>query len=138
MVILKSRDEIATMRRAGRVVARTLERVVAAVRPGVTLRELDDLAAKTIAGEGATASFLGYHPRFAPSPFPASLCLSVNEVIVHGIPDRTRLRAQGAPVSSAQLASSKERDGSPTAASAASSPWPLEAAAALRHLQVAA
>jgi methionyl aminopeptidase len=93
MVILKSRDEIATMRRAGRVVARTLERVVAAVRPGVTLRELDELGARTIAGEGAAASFLGYHPRFAPSPFPASLCLSVNEVIVHGIPDRARLRS---------------------------------------------
>jgi methionyl aminopeptidase len=93
MVILKSRDEIATMRRAGRVVARTLERVVAAVRPGATLRELDELGARTIAREGATASFLGYHPRFAPSPFPASLCLSVNEVIVHGIPDRRRLRA---------------------------------------------
>jgi methionyl aminopeptidase len=43
MVILKSRDEIATMRRAGRIVARTLERVVAAVRPGVSLRELDQL-----------------------------------------------------------------------------------------------
>ena len=92
MVILKSRDEIATMRRAGRVVARTLERVTAAVRPGVTLRELDELGSRTIAGEGATASFLGYHPRFAPTPFPASLCLSVNEVIVHGIPDRRRLR----------------------------------------------
>jgi methionyl aminopeptidase len=93
MVILKSRDEIATMRRAGRVVARTLERVVAAVRPGVSLRELDELGARTIRGEGATASFLGYHPRFAPTPFPASLCLSPNEVVVHGIPDRTRLRA---------------------------------------------
>jgi methionyl aminopeptidase len=93
MVILKSRDEIATMRRAGRVVARTLERVVAAVKPGVSLRELDELGARTITREGATASFLGYHPRFAPTPFPASLCLSVNEVIVHGIPDRTRLRA---------------------------------------------
>jgi methionyl aminopeptidase len=93
VVILKSRDEIATMRRAGQVVARTLERVAAAVRPGVTLRELDELGARTITGAGATASFLGYHPRFAPTPFPASLCLSVNEVIVHGIPDRTRLRA---------------------------------------------
>jgi methionyl aminopeptidase len=93
MVILKSRDEIATMRRAGRVVARTLERVVVAVRPGASLRELDELGARTITGEGATASFFGYHPRFAPTPFPASLCLSVNEVIVHGIPDRTRLRA---------------------------------------------
>src|SRR5678816_1936724 len=81
------------MRRAGRVVARALARVAAATRPGVTLRELDELGARTITREGATPSFLGYYPRFAPTPFPASLCLSVNEVIVHGIPDRHRLRA---------------------------------------------
>jgi methionyl aminopeptidase len=49
VVILKSRDEVATMRRAGRVVAHTLERVVAAVRPGVRLRELDQLGARAIA-----------------------------------------------------------------------------------------
>ena len=92
MVILKSRDEIATMRRAGRVVARTLERVTAAVRPGVTLRELDEL--------GPDDRRRGRHrlvprlpPPVRPTPFPASLCLSVNEVIVHGIPDRHRLRA---------------------------------------------
>jgi methionyl aminopeptidase len=92
MVILKSRDEVATIRAAGRVVARTLERVLAAVRPGVSLRELDQLGARTIREAGASASFLGYAPRFAPTPFPATLCLSVNDVIVHGIPDGTRLR----------------------------------------------
>jgi methionyl aminopeptidase len=92
VVILKSRDEIATMRAAGRVVARTLERVAAAVRPGTSLRELDQLAARTIREAGATASFLGYAPAFAPTPFPATLCLSVNDVIVHGIPDGYRLR----------------------------------------------
>jgi methionyl aminopeptidase len=92
VVILKSRDEIAIMRRAGQVVAHTLERVVAAVRPGRTLKELDQLAAATIRAAGATPSFLGYHPHFAPSPFPGTLCLSVNDVVVHGIPDRTRLR----------------------------------------------
>ncbi|HYY80677.1 MAG TPA: type I methionyl aminopeptidase [Actinomycetes bacterium] len=92
MVILKSRDEIATMRQAGRVVAATLARVVAAARPGVSLRELDRLGARTIAEAGATASFLGYAPRWARYPFPATLCLSVDEVIVHGIPDGRRLR----------------------------------------------
>ncbi len=92
MVILKSRDEIETMREAGRVVARTLEAVNAAVGPGLSLLELDALAEETIRGEGATPSFLGYHPRFAPSPFPGTLCLSPNHVIVHGIPDRYRLR----------------------------------------------
>jgi methionyl aminopeptidase len=92
VVILKSRDEIDTMREAGRVVARTLERVRAAVRPGVTLRELDRLGERTIREAGATPSFLGYLPHFAPTPFPGSLCLSPNDVIVHGIPDGTRLR----------------------------------------------
>ena len=92
MVILKSRDEIAVMREAGRVVALTLEAVKAAVRPGVSLRELDAIGEETIRGHGATPSFLGYHPHFAPSPFRGTLCLSPNSVIVHGIPDTTRLR----------------------------------------------
>jgi methionyl aminopeptidase len=92
VVILKSRDEIDTMREAGRVVARTLRTVADAVAPGVSLRELDALGEETIRGAGATPSFLGYHPRFAPTPFPGTLCLSPNNVIVHGIPDRYRLR----------------------------------------------
>ena len=92
MVILKSRDEIEVMREAGRVVAHALEAVTAAVRPGASLSELDVLGEETIRGEGATPSFLGYHPHFAPGPFPGTLCLSPNNVIVHGIPDRYRLR----------------------------------------------
>jgi methionyl aminopeptidase len=92
MVILKSPDEIAIMRRAGRVVARTLAATRAAVRPGVTLRELDRLGEQRIRAEGAVPSFLGYHPHFASTPFPGTLCLSVNDVIVHGIPDGYRLR----------------------------------------------
>ncbi len=92
MVILKSRDEIDTMQEAGRVVARTLETVRDAVCPGRSLRELDALAEETIRAAGAVPSFLGYHPRFAPTPFPGTLCLSPNNVIVHGIPDRHRLR----------------------------------------------
>jgi methionyl aminopeptidase len=92
VVILKSRDEIETMREAGRVVARTLSSVRDAVRPGVSLRELDALAQDTIRSARAVPSFLGYHPRFAPTPFPGTLCLSANNVIVHGIPDRYRLR----------------------------------------------
>ena len=92
MVILKSRDEIAVMREAGRVVARALEAVKAAVRPGVSLRELDAIGEETIRGAGATPSFLGYQPHFAPTPFRGTLCLSPNDVIVHGIPDDSRLR----------------------------------------------
>jgi methionyl aminopeptidase len=91
VVILKSLQEIETMRKAGAVVARALSAVREAVRPGVSLKELDDLAEATIRGEGALPSFLGYKPHFADTPFPGTLCLSLNDVIVHGIPDRTRL-----------------------------------------------
>jgi methionyl aminopeptidase len=88
MVVLRSAAEIATMREAGRVVARTLAAVVATARAGVRLIDLDAMAAELIADAGAKPSFLGYHPRWAPTPYPGVLCLSVNQAIVHGIPDR--------------------------------------------------
>jgi methionyl aminopeptidase len=85
VIIRKSSDEIECMRRAGRVVGHTLSVVVAAAAPGVSLAELDELAAETIRAAGATPSFLGYHG------FPATLCLSPNNWVVHGIPNGTRL-----------------------------------------------
>lgn len=92
MVELKSRSEIEVMKAAGQVVARTLRAVRAAAAAGVSLLELDALAADTIRSAGATPSFLHYQPGFAPTPFPGVVCTSVNDVIVHGIPDRYRLR----------------------------------------------
>jgi methionyl aminopeptidase len=86
MIIRKSPEEIARMRRAGRLVGHTLTVVAAAVRPGVTLLELDALAERTIRAAGATPSFLGYRG------FPATLCLSPNDRVVHGIPDGYALR----------------------------------------------
>ncbi len=80
------------MREAGRVVGRALQRVAQAARPRVRLSELDAIAAEVIREAGAKPSFLDYHPRFAPYPFPAVLCLSVNEVVVHGIPSRRTVR----------------------------------------------
>jgi methionyl aminopeptidase len=92
MVILKSDAEIAVMREAGRVVARALAAVAEAARPGVRLVDLDELAADVMAKHDATPSFLGYHPAWAPIPYPGVLCLSVNDAIVHGIPDGRVLR----------------------------------------------
>lgn len=92
MVELKSAAEIAVMREAGRVVAQTLAAVANAAAGGVRLSELDDLAAEVITRAGAKPSFLGYQPNWAPTPFPAVLCLSVNDAIVHGIPGSTRLK----------------------------------------------
>ena len=94
MVVLRSATEIATLREAGRIVAETLAAVVAVAKAGVRLRELDELAAESIAQAGAKPSFLGYHPEWAPVPYPGVLCLSVNEAVVHGIPD-DRVLADG-------------------------------------------
>lgn len=77
------------MRAAGLVVARTLERVQAAVAPGVTTGELDRIAEESIRGEGAVPSFLGYHG------FPGSICASVGAEVVHGIPSGERVLVEG-------------------------------------------
>lgn len=77
---IKTPEQILSMRKAGLVVARTLEVLRAAVRPGISTADLDELAERQIRGAGATPSFKGYHG------YPASICTSVNEVIVHGIP----------------------------------------------------
>jgi methionyl aminopeptidase len=81
MITRKSPEQIDRMRRAGRLVGHTLSQVVEAVRPGVTLLELDALAERVIRDGGGVPSFLGYHG------FPARLCLSPNDWIVHGIPN---------------------------------------------------
>lgn len=92
MVELKTPAELAVMREAGRVVATALAAVRSAAAVGVSLLELDEVAAGVLAAEGAKSSFQHYHPRFAPTPFPAVICASVNDVIVHGIPSDYRLR----------------------------------------------
>jgi methionyl aminopeptidase len=85
-VELKTAAQIATMRRAGAIVARMLARTSAAVRPGITTAELDRIAAEVLKEHGATSSFLGYYG------YPATICTSVNDEIVHGIPGRRKLR----------------------------------------------
>ena len=92
MVELKTAGELAAMREAGRVTATALAAVREQARAGVTLRELDEIAAEVIRAADARSSFLNYHPRFAPTPYPAVLCTSVNDAIVHAIPDDYRLR----------------------------------------------
>ena len=95
MIIYKSSDEVGRMRKAGRIVAGTIDRVVAAVRPGVTTAELDRVAETYILERGATPSFKGYGGGGGRVPFPASICTSLNEEIVHGIPSRKRVVAEG-------------------------------------------
>ena len=80
VIVTKSRAEIEIMREAGRITARALRVVGEAVRPGVTTAELDALAEETIRAAGAVPAFKGYQG------FPATICTSVNEQVVHGIP----------------------------------------------------
>lgn len=81
----RSADELATMRKAGRVVAEMHARIREALRPGVTTLELDRIGRDVIERNGARSSFLGYHG------YPAVICASPNDMIVHGIPDERRL-----------------------------------------------
>jgi len=85
LITLKSAAEINKMHRAGQVVAEVLERMRERVAPGVTTAELDRLAEEVIRQHDAVPSFLGYPPGSA-HPFPASICSSINEELVHGIP----------------------------------------------------
>ena len=86
MISAKSQREIATMKQAGKIVALARAAVAAAIAPGVTTKQLDRIAEKVIREQGASPSFKGY------GGFPASICTSVNSVLVHGIPDQTVLK----------------------------------------------
>ncbi|MFI7020924.1 type I methionyl aminopeptidase [Streptomyces sp. NPDC050164] len=92
MVELKTDASIDAMYEAGQVVARALTAAQKAADVGVSLLELDEVAHDVLREAGATSPFLGYRPSFAPTPFPAVLCVSVNDAIVHGVPGRYRLR----------------------------------------------
>ncbi len=80
------------MRQAGRIVASVIATCRAHVKPGVTTREIDRMAEEIIRKHGATPSFKNYQPGGAPYPFPASICASVNDEIVHGIPGDRKLK----------------------------------------------
>lgn len=85
MITIKSHKEVDLMRQAGKIVAGTFEVLRRAVKPGVTTKELDHIAYDYIRSHGATPSFLNY------GGFPASICASINNTVIHGIPDNTKL-----------------------------------------------
>ncbi len=91
MIVRKSPRDIEALREAGRIVALAHEAMRAAASVGVTTLDLDEVAREVIAEHGATSAFLDYQPHFAPTPFPGVICASVNDVIVHGIPNDTPL-----------------------------------------------
>jgi methionyl aminopeptidase len=93
MIIKKSRDEVAKMAAAGKVVARAHEALIERLEPGMSTLDLDEIAEKVIRGDGAVPSFKGYRG------FPATLCTSRNHQIVHGIPSRDVVLDEGDVIS---------------------------------------
>jgi methionyl aminopeptidase len=90
VIIRKSNEELDRMRRAGRIVAETISSVVEAVRPGVTTADLDRLAESIIRERSAAPSFLNYK-----GTYPATICASIDDEIVHGIPSEKRVLEEG-------------------------------------------
>jgi methionyl aminopeptidase len=89
VIVIKSKNEIAVMREAGRIVAEAHQVLREKIKPGVTTAELDAIAYEIITKRGATPSFKGYRG------FPASICSSINEEVVHGIPSKKRVLQEG-------------------------------------------
>ena len=111
----KSRAEIETMRRAGLVVAEVLALVESELRPGITTGELDAIAERHIRDAGAIPSFKGYPGPQHPHPFPATICVSVDDEVVHGIPgDRVIREGQIVSVDAGAIVDGWHGDGART------------------------
>jgi methionyl aminopeptidase len=96
MVTIKRPDEVALMRHAGLILVDALDTLERELRPGISTGELDAIAEEMIRSAGAVPSFLGYGSN---PPFPGSICASINDEVVHGIPSRRRHLADGDLVS---------------------------------------
>ncbi|MCE5329588.1 type I methionyl aminopeptidase [bacterium] len=92
MIIYKSEDEIKTMRRAGELVANVLLKLEKAIKPGVDTKFLDKIAEDVIFSHNAKPAFKGYSGRISKVPFPRTICTSINEEVVHGIPGKRILK----------------------------------------------
>lgn len=91
MAIFTDKNKIKTLKEAGRRLSFVLDEVAKDIRPGVSERELDEKARKLIEENGDTPAFLGYTPQGAKEPYPATLCVSINNKVVHGIPTERKL-----------------------------------------------
>ena len=89
MIVCRSAAELERMREAGRLVGEVLTELTAAVAPGVSTAELDEIAERRIRQAGATPAFKGYHG------YPATICASINDEVIHGIPSGRRVLAEG-------------------------------------------
>lgn len=87
MITIKTKEDIRLMREGGKRHALILETLVAMVKPGLNIRDLDEKAREMIQAEGDIPAFLNYTPEGALRPYPASVCVSINDEVVHGIPN---------------------------------------------------
>jgi methionyl aminopeptidase len=90
LMIIKDKEQRAILIEAGKRLARVLDACAKKVAPGVTTEELDDLAEQLIRNGGDIPAFLGYTPEGAPRAYPATLCVSINDEVVHGIPNESK------------------------------------------------
>ncbi|MFA6131194.1 MAG: type I methionyl aminopeptidase [Patescibacteria group bacterium] len=95
MALIKTKEEIAIMREGGALLSRALQAALDAAKPGVPMRDLDALATKVIEDGGGISSFRGYHDGGEGTPYPATLCISRNQEIVHGIGTREEVLEEG-------------------------------------------
>ena len=95
MIYFKTSQDISILREGGKKLALALKKVTQAVEPGISTADLDKLAFNLIREYGGKPSFLNYQPSFADKPFPATLCTSINEEVVHGIPSEKEILKQG-------------------------------------------
>ncbi|OGJ06204.1 type I methionyl aminopeptidase, partial [Candidatus Nomurabacteria bacterium RIFOXYB1_FULL_36_10] len=98
-VIVKNKEQIKIIREGGKILARVLDKVAKKAKPGISTFELDKYAHDLIIKEGGIPAFLNYRPEGAPKAFPATICISVNNEIVHGIPTKTKILKEGDIVS---------------------------------------
>ena len=98
-ILIKTKEEIEILREGGKRLAQVLEKVGQMVKPGISTWELDKYAEKLITDMGDYPAFLNYRPEGADKPYPASICISVNDEVVHGIPNRDRSLQEGDIVS---------------------------------------
>ena len=94
MIICKSASEIGLMHEAGRIVAEVLIKIGEVIRPGITSGYIDKMAEEIIVGEKAVPAFKGYMGKISKKPFPGSVCISINEEVVHGIPGKRVIKTE--------------------------------------------
>lgn len=98
-IIIKTPEEIKKIKEGGKILAEILKKVSKKVKPGISTLELDEYAYELIKKNGDTPAFLNYRPSGMKTPFPASVCISVNDEIVHGIPSKNKILKEGDIVS---------------------------------------